>query len=216
MKDIAIYGAGGLGREVACLICIINESQPQPSWHLIGFFDDGKPVDTPVSHYGKVLGGVAELNAWDKPICVAIAIGTPNVLRNAHQGITNPKVTFPNIIHPSFETADVKTFRIGHGNIIQGNCFASCDVSIGNFNIFNGDIIMGHDVQIGDYNSIMSKAWLAGEVCIGNCNLLGVGSIVIQKIKIGDGIRLSPGSVLLTRPKDNSTYIGNPARRFKY
>ncbi|MDR1459358.1 MAG: serine acetyltransferase, partial [Bacteroidales bacterium] len=40
MKDIAIYGAGGLGREIACLIRHINENEP--TWNLIGFFDDGK------------------------------------------------------------------------------------------------------------------------------------------------------------------------------
>ena len=38
MKDIAIYGAGGFGREVACLLRRINEQAPK--WNLIGFFDD--------------------------------------------------------------------------------------------------------------------------------------------------------------------------------
>lgn len=42
MKDIAIYGAGGFGREIACLIMIINGSLEQPEWNLIGFFDDGR------------------------------------------------------------------------------------------------------------------------------------------------------------------------------
>ena len=44
IKDIAIYGAGGFGREVACLIRIINESLKEPRWNIIGFFDDGKEV----------------------------------------------------------------------------------------------------------------------------------------------------------------------------
>ncbi|MEG2122093.1 MAG: serine acetyltransferase, partial [Rikenellaceae bacterium] len=39
MKEIAIYGFGGFGREVACLINMINEVTPQ--WKIIGFFDDG-------------------------------------------------------------------------------------------------------------------------------------------------------------------------------
>ena len=38
MNNIAIYGAGGFGREVACLIKRINEKSP--TWNLIGFFDD--------------------------------------------------------------------------------------------------------------------------------------------------------------------------------
>ena len=39
MKDIAIYGFGGFGREVACVIQAINEIEP--TWNLVGFFDDG-------------------------------------------------------------------------------------------------------------------------------------------------------------------------------
>lgn len=43
MKDIAIYGAGGFGREVACLIERINKARETPIWNFIGFFDDGIP-----------------------------------------------------------------------------------------------------------------------------------------------------------------------------
>ncbi|MFK2343222.1 hypothetical protein ACIXN4_22170 [Bacteroides fragilis] len=35
MKNIAIYGAGGYGQEVACLIKAINAIECQ--WNLIGF-----------------------------------------------------------------------------------------------------------------------------------------------------------------------------------
>ena len=38
MKKIAIFGAGGFGREVKWLIDDINEIQP--NWEFIGFFDD--------------------------------------------------------------------------------------------------------------------------------------------------------------------------------
>ena len=43
MKDIAIYGAGGFGREVACLLNAINANDA--IWNLIGFFDDVKTHD---------------------------------------------------------------------------------------------------------------------------------------------------------------------------
>lgn len=42
MKDIAIYGAGGFGREVACMIKHINESADEPIWNLVGFLMMGK------------------------------------------------------------------------------------------------------------------------------------------------------------------------------
>ena len=42
MNDIAILGAGGFGREIACLIDKINQNKPQ--WNLIGFFDDNNDL----------------------------------------------------------------------------------------------------------------------------------------------------------------------------
>ena len=39
MKDIAIFGVGGFGREVLALIQDINRVEPQ--WNIVGFFDDG-------------------------------------------------------------------------------------------------------------------------------------------------------------------------------
>lgn len=53
MKDIAIYGAGGFGREVACLLRRINEQAPQ--WNLIGFFDDDITLIGTQNEYGEVL-----------------------------------------------------------------------------------------------------------------------------------------------------------------
>lgn len=34
MREIAIFGAGGFGREVACLIRMINESRQEPEWNV--------------------------------------------------------------------------------------------------------------------------------------------------------------------------------------
>ena len=64
MKDIAIYGAGGFGRETACLLREINEVAP--TWNFIGFFDDGLPAGTR-NHQGETLGGIDALNALNFP-----------------------------------------------------------------------------------------------------------------------------------------------------
>lgn len=214
MKDIAIYGAGGLGREVACLIRNINAIEPQ--WNLIGFFDDGENIGKPVSHFGKVLGGMNALNAWPKPLAIAIAIGSPQTLSWLTSHITNPAISFPNLIDPSFYIGDSQTFRIGKGNIIQGSCVVTVNVSIGDFNILNGYIVLGHDVTLGDCNVLMPGCRISGAVKIDTRNIIGADSFVLQNVTIGHDVILSPLSAMLTRPKDGSTYIGNPAKRIKY
>lgn len=211
MKDIVIFGAGGLGREVACLIKRINAVHLE--WNLVGFYDDGIKVGTR-NEYGEVLGNALDLASYDKEISVAIAIGSPQTVKKIVEILSvNEKLKFPNLISPDFNIADPENYSMGCGNIIQRYCSISCNVHMGNFNLLNTQIGIGHDVTIGDYNSLMPGVKISGEVTIGNCNFFGVGSIVLQRLKIGNGIKLGAGSVLMTKAKDGNLYMGNPAKK---
>lgn len=215
MKDIAIFGAGGFGREVACLIRRINESYPAPVWNFVGFFDDGVEKGTTISHFGTCLGGVSELNEWTYPLDVCIAIGKGSTIEKIVGKITNPLVDYPNVIDPKAVFNDKDSLQMGKGNILQANCSFSCDVTIGNFNVMNGSVVLGHDVTIGSYNTFMPAIRISGEVKIGNNNFFGVGSIILQKLIIKNNTTLAAGSVLMTKPKEGSLYIGVPAKMMK-
>lgn len=143
MKDIAIYGAGGFGREVACMIKHINESADEPIWNLVGFFDDGKEKGSR-NEYGPILGGLDEVNAWTQPLCIVLAIATPRILKHLSMSIINENIQFPTICAPDLSYADKSSVTLGKGNIIQRNCTLSCNVKIGDFNILNGSDVFGH------------------------------------------------------------------------
>lgn len=210
---IAIYGAGGFGKEVACLLNKINEEEP--IWELVGFFDDGIEIGKEVSHFGKVLGGINELNAWPTELSVAFTIGNPKTVELLVSKVTNPKIQFPNIIAPTVYFADPETFKIGKGNIIQKHCSFSCDVTIGDFNVMDGADVFGHDDVVGSFNVFMPAMRISGEVTIGDGNFFGVGSIILQQIKVGNNIRLGAASVLMRKPKDGHLYMGNPAKKIE-
>ena len=214
-KKIAIYGAGGLGREVAGGIERINQAGTD-SWEFIGFYDDRLEKGSQVSHYGTVLGGMDDLNRVNEPLALAIAVGTPETRKKILERISNPNISFPNLIAPSFRVLDPKTFKIGKGNIIQDSCSVTCDVTVGDYNVLNGSNVLGHDVRVGSFNVLMPGVRLSGEVSVGDGNLFGVDSVILQRIKVGDGITLGAGSVLMTKPKDGFTYIGVPAKKFDY
>lgn len=215
MKDIAIFGAGGFGREIACLIRTINESYTEPVWNFVGFFDDGVNKGTPISYLGNCLGGMEELNQWESPIDVCVAVGKGSTIEKIVNRITNSLVDFPNVIHPKVTFNDKETMRMGKGNIIQANCLFSCDVTVGNFNVMNGSVVFGHDVSVGSFNSFMPAIRISGEVKIGNCNFFGVGSIVLQQLTVKNNTTLAAGSVLMTKPKEGCLYIGVPAKILK-
>lgn len=212
MKDIAIYGAGGFGKEVACLIKRINEKYS--AWNLIGFFDDNPDLrGKMISHFGPCLGGIDALNDYPKELAVTMALGNSNVVKKLVDKVVNEKISFPNLLDVTFYNVDPETFSIGRGNIIQGMCCVSCDVKIGNFNIMNGSVDIGHDVTIGSYNTFMPAVRVSGNVNIEDFNFFGINSIVLQQLKVGNNVRLGAGSVLMTKPKDGNLYIGVPARK---
>ena len=215
MKDIAIYGAGGFGKEVACLIKRINEKEP--TWNLIGFYDDNPDLKGKmISHFGPCLGGMDELNKYPRDFSVVMALGNSRIVKMLVNKIINEHVSFPNLIDTSFYLVDPETFIIGKGNIIQGPGCVTCDVEIGDFNAFNGSVVVGHDVKIGSFNTFMPAARISGEVTIGELNFFGVSSIVLQQLKIGSNVRIGAGSVLMAKPKDGNLYIGVPAKKTEF
>lgn len=212
MKNLAIFGAGGFGKEVASLVKVINKHNP--NWNLIGFFDDGKAKGEAISHYGIVLGGLNDLFAYPEELSVVFAIGSPKLLKMISGRVMaeNAKVNFPNLIHPECYFADFQTFKIGIGNVIVRGCSFSCDVEIGDFNQMNSISALAHDVKVGSFNVFMPLTRISGEVEIGNQNFFGINSIVLQQIRIKSNIRLAANSVLMTKPRKEGLYMGNPAR----
>ena len=208
-QDLAIFGAGGFGRELACMVREMSQD-----WNLLGFFDDAYPVGTKRSHWS-VIGGLQELNTWPEPIAVAMAVATPKTMIKLLGMITNPMVKYPNIIAPDTLWIDPESCGIGQGNIVTRRCTFSCNVRIGNFNIINGDAVLGHDTTVGNYNAFMTSVRIAGEVSIGDRNYFGTSSVVLQQKRIGCDTTIGSGSVVMTNTKDNCTYIGNPATIFR-
>lgn len=208
MKDIAIYGMGGFGREVACLLNSINKDNPQ--WNLVGFFDDGKIIGEECE-YGKCLGGINELNSWKNPLSVAISIGKPSTIKHIVESIINPNVDFPNIVSNDVCWFDKDSVKLGKGNIITMDCQLSCNIEIGNFNVFNCRVNIGHDTRIGNFNSVMTDAKIAGACDVGDYNYIGVNAVILQGLKVGNNTTVAAGSVIMRRTKDGYTYIGVPA-----
>ncbi len=210
MKDILIYGFGGFGHEVACLIEHINRENP--TWNIIGYIDDGVEVGTSCK-YGKVLGNIDTLNAWDKPVAVVIAIGSTKYIELIPKKINNPLVEFPNIIAPNVFYFDEDSVTMGKGNIITFGCRFSCNTHLGDFNVLNGNISLGHDVTLGSYNIMFPETRISGQTIVGDRNFFGARTFVAQCLKIGNDCRFGAGTYILRKTKDGCLYMGNPAKK---
>jgi sugar O-acyltransferase (sialic acid O-acetyltransferase NeuD family) len=212
MKNIAVYGAGGFGREVACMIRAINEVNPQ--WNFIGFFDDGIVKGTK-NIFGEIIGGIDDLNSWNKELNVVFSIATPHILKRVVNRITNTNIIFPNLVAPNVNFLHQESLQIGQGNLLFFGTRVSCEVTIGNFNLLNGFVSLGHDVQIGCFNVLGPMVRLSGNVTIQDENFFGVQSIVLQGLKMGYRTKVGANSVIIRNTKDDALYMGNPATRIK-
>jgi sugar O-acyltransferase (sialic acid O-acetyltransferase NeuD family) len=210
MKKIAIFGAGGFGREIACLINSINKLNN--TWEFIGFFDDGLEIGT-TNKYGKVLGGINELNSFSEELNIVIAIANPSILKKIYDSITNSLIEFTNLVAPNVNFFDEETLTIGKGNLLFWGCRISLDCVIGDFNLFNGFVSLGHDVTLGSYNVLNPSVRISGDCNIGDENFFGVQSVVLQGNKIGTKTRIGANSVIMRKTQDGQLYIGNPAKK---
>ena len=213
MKDIAIYGAGGFGREVQSLISQLNDKER--IFNFVGFFDDGKSKGELVNGF-PVQGGMEALNAWGSPLCLALAIGDPKVKKRVFDGITNPLISFPSLIHPSVMTGESRFVRIGDGCIICGGTIITVNIVIERFVILNLSCAVGHDTQIGAFSSFMPTVNISGEVNIGEGVYVGTGAKIINQLEIGAWTTVGAGAVVAKSLPAHCTAVGVPAKPIKF
>ena len=210
MRDIAIYGAGGYGKEVYLVIKAINDKTP--TWNFIGFFDDGINPGK-ANRYGNVIGNMDVLNAWKTELDLVISISSPEIIEKIVKRINNKLIKFPNLIAPNVHFFDPDAVEMGEGNIFFFGCRFSCDIVIGNFNIFSAFVAIGHDVSIGNYNVLGPSTRISGNSNVGDTNYFGVQSIVLQGLTIGKNTRIGVNSTIIRDTEDGYLYFGNPAKR---
>ncbi|UII24852.1 acetyltransferase [Fulvivirga maritima] len=200
MKKIAIYGAGGLGREVLTIINAINSEKA--TWDFIGFFDDSAP---------NVLGGINELNSWREPLSLIIAIGNPSVKKGLETHIENDFIDYATLIHPRAILAD-DNIEVGKGSVVGAGAILTTNIEIGDHVLLNLNVTIGHDCQIGSFCSIMPGANISGQVTLDEAVLVGSGANILNGIMVGRKAKVGSGATVTKNVPSKITVVGVPAK----
>lgn len=192
MKNIAVIGSGGLGREVLGIIQSINRKEN--SWNFIGFYDDNLSND--LINGFPILGKIEELNQINEELYVVIAIGNPKIKKLIKNKIVNSQIKFPTLIHPSVEIYSEENVVLGKGVVIGANSVLTVNIEISDFVYINTAAVIAHDTKIGKYSMIMPTVSISAGGEIGEKVYIGNGTKIDYAIQIDDNAVIKAGSIL--------------------
>lgn len=192
MKNIAVIGSGGLGREVLGIIQSINRKEN--SWNFIGFYDDNLSND--LINGFPILGKIEELNQINEELYVVIAIGNPKIKELIKNKIINSQIKFPTLIHPSVEIYSEENVVLGKGVVIGANSVLTVNIEISDFVYINTAAVIAHDTKIGKYSMIMPTVSISAGGEIGEKVYIGNGTKIDYAIQIDDNAVIKAGSIL--------------------
>jgi sugar O-acyltransferase (sialic acid O-acetyltransferase NeuD family) len=212
MKQIAIYGASGFGREVLPLVRQqIAKSGASPTQ--IVFIDDN-PVATmanghPVMSYTRWLEQPAVLRQ------VVLAIANSTVREMLASRCEEDCIEFIEVKADNVVVMD--EVKIGAGAILCPFVTLTSNISIGKQFHANIYSYVAHDCVIGDFVTFAPGVHCNGNVVIEDHAYIGAGAILRQgkpgePLIIGRGAVVGMGAVVTKSVAPNTTVIGNPAR----
>ncbi|WP_245122170.1 acetyltransferase [Hymenobacter volaticus] len=212
LRPLAIFGAGGFGREVLVLVHQINERQP--TWQLTGFYDDAPPSQGTL-HGLPYLGTSADLNEGTVPLHVVVAVGSSQSRAAVVAQLTSPHLVFATLIHPGVACAPYQNLQIGAGCIISQGCILTTDIILGQHVLLNLGCTIGHDAVLEDFCSLMPHANVGGAAHLESGVYLGTNATVINHVQVGARTIVGAGAVAVRNLPANCTAVGVPAQVIK-
>ena len=207
MKEIAIYGSGGFGRELAWL------AETCKGYRVACFVDDDPKL------YGKIINNINVICLEDAKsrfanAAIVAAIGSPRVRQQVIEKVEKQGVAIESLIHPRTEMS--KWIAFGKGTVICAGCILTTNINIGNQVQINLDCTIGHDVVLGDYTTLAPGVHVSGWVHFGKRVYVGTGAVFIngteeKPLIIGDDAVIGAGACVTQSIPPGETWGGVPA-----
>jgi len=213
--SLAVYGAGGFGREVAWMAqaCTVEDKPVRP----VCFIDDNDEI------CGTIINGLEVLTlrqAKEKypEALVVSGIGGPKAREATMKKALAAGFEVATLIHPRVEMST--WVEIGEGTVICAGNMITTNVVIGRHVQINLHCTIGHDVVVGDYVTLAPGAHISGFVCIGKHVWVGTGAVIINgtpgaPIEIGEDAVIGAGACVIRSIPPGETWGGVPARKIK-
>ena len=211
MKRLAIYGVGGMAREVLELVRDINSIKPE--FEVIGWLDDdGSKVGMTIMGL-PMLGPIEGFSAATPPFETVIAVGNPVARSHIAARLDRHGVASPVLIDPRAHVG--RDVVIGTGSIVCAGAIVTTSVRFGRHVIVNVNATVSHDSELSDYVTLAPGVNVAGSVRIAEGCDIGMGCATVQGVSIGAWSIVGAGAVVGRDLPANVTAVGVPAKVIK-
>lgn len=202
---LAIYGAGGLGREIFDIATRANTKTPR--WKQILFIDDfseeGECFGAKKIHFESLM------KIKDQCECV-IGIGEPSSREKIFQKLRTEDFRLATLVDP---TAVISPFaKIGEGTIICEYVTLHTGVVLDENILIQPFCNIGHDIKVGSHSVLSSYCAPGGSIVFGKRVYAGMQSTLKEMITVGDDAIIGMGAVVYQNVPEKATVVGNPAR----
>lgn len=201
-SQYAVFGAGGMGREIATMIeldtglspVIVDDKQEQ-------WCKNNSVPWVAEKDYNPKVHGHPVLSFGDAKLRRKVA----NALKNKY-----PDITFPPIV--SKHSLIGNRVNLGAGVVVMQNCIITCDATIEDFVQLNICTTIAHDTRIGSYVTTAPGVHINGNVTVEEDVYFGSNSCTVHGISIVAGTVIGAGATVTKTIQQQGTYVGVPAK----
>jgi sugar O-acyltransferase (sialic acid O-acetyltransferase NeuD family) len=210
-EQIAIYGSGGFGREVAHWI--EDCRQAHHNMHAVCFVDDNETKLGTTQNDLPVMGLAAARESFPRARIVG-AIGSPQLRQRLMEKAAEAGFEFATVIHPRTECS--RWVEIGSGTVLCAGTKLTTNIVLGSHVQLNMDCTIGHDVVMGDFTTLAPGVHVSGYVHLGKRVYVGTGAVFLhgtedKPLVIGDDAVIGAGACVIRPVASGSTVVGVPA-----
>ena len=209
-KKIAVYGAGGFGREVAWLA--ETSKIDGKGVEVVCYIDDDETINGSILNDIEVLSLSGAKRKYPDASVVS-GIGVPKIREITMQKAAAAGFGFVSLVHAQTEMS--KWIEMGEGTVICVGNILTTNITLGKHVQINLDCTIGHDVKMDDYATLAPGVHVSGCVHIGKRAYIGTGAVISngtqdKPLVIGDDVIVGAGACV-TKSISCGTWGGVPA-----